>query len=88
MYIVITIDALCAAWKLAPILTSWKPDAGTIHSTLLFKTTNGAYALRAYRYSADERWRIECEHALIVYATSQGLPAITPLPLPNWRNYL
>ncbi len=79
----ITTDALCAAWKLAPILASWKPDAGTIHGTLLFKTIHGSYALRAYRYSADERWRIECEHALIAYATSQCLPAIAPLPLPN-----
>lgn len=67
------------AWKLSPLLSTWTPETGTIHQTLLLETTDGRYALRAYRYTAAERWRISCEHALIAYVQAHGLPALTPL---------
>ena len=79
----ITTDTICAAWILSPILSTWKTDSGTIHITLLLSTAERKYALRAYRYAEDQRWRIETEHALIAYARLKGLPAVAPLPLLN-----
>ncbi len=79
---------ISAAWKLKPILSTWKPDNGTIHTTLLFSTIEGKYALRAYRYKADDRWKIVAEHTLIAYVASKGLPAIVPLPLANGKTIL
>ncbi|GHO51396.1 phosphotransferase enzyme family protein [Ktedonospora formicarum] len=76
------------AWKLSPILSTWTPATGTIHRTLLLKTSNGNYALRAYRYTSDEHWRILCEHALTTYVKTHGLPALTPLPLANGESIL
>lgn len=79
----LALSDLCSAWKLSPVLSAWTPETGTIHRTLLLKTADGSYALRAYRYTADKRWRILGEHALIIYAQAHGLPALPPLPLPN-----
>lgn len=76
------------AWKLSPILSTWTPETGTIHHTLLLKTVDGNYALRAYRYTTEERWRILCEHALSAYVQSHDLPALTPLLLPNGESVL
>lgn len=84
----LALSNLRRAWKLSPILSTWTPDTGTIHRTLLLKTTDGNYALRAYRYTADERWRISCEHALTAYVQAHGLPALTPLPLSNGESVL
>ncbi len=77
-----SLTELCRAWNLSPLLSTWTPDSGTIHQTLLLKTVSGeSYALRTYRYDATQRWRIVCEHALIAYACAHGLPAMVPLPL-------
>ncbi|HEY4386831.1 MAG TPA: phosphotransferase, partial [Ktedonobacteraceae bacterium] len=70
-------------WHLSPILSTHVPTTGTIHQTLLLTTASTAYALRAYRFSQEERYRIEYEHDLIHYAIAQGLPALAPLPLPG-----
>ncbi|MEO9029121.1 MAG: phosphotransferase [Ktedonobacteraceae bacterium] len=76
------LDAVRAAWQLPPILTSWSPETGTVHSTVLFSTSNGQrYAWRVYRYTEEERERIVQEHALCAFVHAHGLPAITPLPL-------
>jgi len=75
----IDIADLLTAWTDATLLSSAIPEKGTIHHTYLLTTTNGRYALRAYRYS--ERQPIEREHSLIAYACSQGIPAIAPLAL-------
>ncbi len=69
------------AWHLAPITSTRNPETGTVHQTLLITTTTAAYALRAYRFTQEQRWRIEYEHELIQYVASQGLPALAPLPL-------
>ncbi|HTK10733.1 MAG TPA: phosphotransferase [Ktedonobacteraceae bacterium] len=68
-------------WHLSPILSTRVPTAGTIHQTLLLITASTAYALRAYCFSQEERYRIEYEHDLIHYAIAQSLPALAPLPL-------
>ncbi len=75
-------------WNLSPILSTWMPDTGTVHQTLLLKTAAGNYALRAYCYKADERWRISCEHALIAFVQAHGLPALAPIPLLNGETIL
>lgn len=72
---------LCRSWKLSPILAAWLPESGTIHYTLLLKTAEGNYALRAYRYTAAERWRIVNEHAVVSYIQAQGFPTLAPLLL-------
>lgn len=82
------LSALCRAWNLPSILSTWTPETGTIHQTLLLKTTAKSYALRAYRYASAERGRIENEHALIAYAQAHGLPALVPLPLPDGETML
>jgi homoserine kinase type II len=82
----IDIADLLTAWADAPLLSSAIPETGTIHRTYLLTTTNGRYALRAYRYS--ERKPIEREHRLIVYAHSQGIPAIAPLALSTGETIL
>lgn len=65
-------------------MLSWQRSPhGAIHHTFLITTADRSYALRAYRYTADDRWRIEREHALIAYIRSQGLPAVAPIPLPT-----
>lgn len=79
---------LCAAWQLAPILRTWTPDTGTVHQTLLFSTVDGAYALRAYRYTTDDRRKIVSEHAIIAFSQSHGLPVLAPLPLPAGETIL
>ncbi|GCE14384.1 phosphotransferase [Tengunoibacter tsumagoiensis] len=79
----LALSDLRRTWNLPPILSTWTPATGTIHRTLLLKTTHGSYALRAYRYTADECWRIRCEHTLIAYVQACGLPALPPLPLSN-----
>lgn len=79
---------LCRAWGLPPILSTRTPETGTIHRTFLLKTVSGSYALRAYRYTAPERGRIEREHALITYVQARSLPAIAPLPLPRGGSIL
>ncbi|GCE09711.1 phosphotransferase enzyme family protein [Dictyobacter aurantiacus] len=71
------------AWNLPPVRVTWKPDSGTIHRTVLLRTGQVNYALRAYRYSNEQRWKIEGEHAIIAHVQQHGLPAIAPLPLPN-----
>ncbi|GLV53671.1 hypothetical protein KDH_05230 [Dictyobacter sp. S3.2.2.5] len=76
------------AWNLPPVRATWTPDSGTIHSTVLLKTDHGNYALRAYRYSNEKRWKIEGEHAIIAHVQQHGLPAIAPLPLPNGETIL
>lgn len=82
------LSALCRTWNLPPILSTWIPETGTIHQTLLFKTATKSYALRAYRYTPSERGRIEIEHALIAYVKARGLPALAPLPLPDGATIL
>lgn len=82
------LSALCRAWNLPPVLSTWTPETGTIHQTLLFKTATKSYALRAYRYTPSERGRIENEHALIAYVQARGLPALAPLPLPDGTTIL
>jgi Ser/Thr protein kinase RdoA (MazF antagonist) len=77
------LDTLCRAWNIAPPLAVRTPETGTIHQTLLLETSAGNYALRIYRYPPEKRERVEAEHALIIYACSQNLPAMAPLPLPN-----
>lgn len=79
----LALSDLRRAWNLPPILSTWTPATGTIHRTLLLKTAHGSYALRAYRYTTDECWRILCEHALTAYVRARGLPALLPLPLSN-----
>lgn len=75
-------------WNLSPILSTWTPETGTIHQTMLLSTTEGNYALRAYRYTQKERSRIVSEHSISFYAQTQGLPAIAPLPLPSGATIL
>lgn len=82
------LSALCRTWNLPPILSTWIPETGTIHQTLLFKTATKSYALRAYRYTPSERGRIEIEHALIAYVKARGLPTLAPLPLPGGATIL
>lgn len=82
------LTTLCQIWQLPPILSTWNPDSGSVHQTLLLATATGNYALRAYRYDAQDRWRIVCEHTLIAYVRAQGLPAIAPLPLSNGETIL
>jgi len=84
----LNLSALCRAWNLPPVLSTWTPETGTIHQTLLFKTATKSYALRAYRYTPSERGRIENEHALIAYVQARGLPALAPLPLPDGTTIL
>jgi len=79
---------LCRAWNLPPVLSMWTPETGAVHRTFLLKTADGNYALRAYRYAAHDRWRIASEHALITYVQAHGLPALSPLPLPNGGSIL
>ncbi|HEU5229596.1 MAG TPA: phosphotransferase [Ktedonobacteraceae bacterium] len=79
---------ICWAWNLASILATWTPETGTIHRTLLLKTATANYALRAYRYTAEERWRVVCEHALIAYVREHNLPAIAPVSLSNGATIL
>jgi hypothetical protein len=82
------LSALCSAWQIAPLVTTWIPETGTIHRTILLKTVLGDYALRAYRYGTSERWRIVYEHALISFVHSRGLPALPPLPLADGETIL
>lgn len=83
------LTAVRAAWNLSPILASWSPETGTVHSTLLFSTSDGnRYAWRTYRYPAEERERIAQEHALSAFVQARGLPAITPLPLTTGETIL
>ncbi|WP_220196428.1 phosphotransferase enzyme family protein [Ktedonospora formicarum] len=84
----LALSDLRRAWNLSPILSTWTPETGTIHRILLLKTIEGSYALRAYRYTPDECWRISCEHALIAYAQTHGLPVLSPLPLSNGESIL
>jgi Ser/Thr protein kinase RdoA (MazF antagonist) len=79
----IDLPELSHVWQLAPILSSSLPSTGTIHQTLLIKTLEGDYVLRGYRYKAEDRWRIEYEHAIIKYAQAHGLPTLSPLHLPG-----
>jgi Ser/Thr protein kinase RdoA (MazF antagonist) len=80
--------ALCEHWNLSPVLNTAIPESGTIHCTRLLTTHRSRYALRAYRYSPNDRWRIDCEHALIAYVRERGVPAIAPLPLPSGETLL
>jgi homoserine kinase type II len=82
----VDIADLLTAWMDTTLLCSVISEAGTIHHTYLLTTTNGRYALRAYRYS--EREPIEREHHLIAYASSQGIPAIAPLALSTGETIL
>lgn len=82
------LTALCRAWNLPPVLSTWTPETGIIHHTFLLKTATGNYALRAYRYALSERKRIENEHTLIAYAQAHSLPALAPLPLPGGATIL
>jgi len=86
--LVIDPSDICRAWDLSPILSSVQAETGTIHRTFLLKTATGNYALRAYRYKAEDRWRIACEHALIAYVQAHHLPAVAPIPLPNGETIL
>jgi homoserine kinase type II len=88
MKFMLDLSDLRRVWQLPPILTTWTPETGTIHRTLLLKTIQGSYALRAYRYGVDDRWRIVCEHAVIAYGQAHGLPTLTPLPLSNGESIL
>lgn len=83
-----SVGELCQAWNLAPLLTTRTPETGTIHQTLLLETVDGRYALRTYRYTYEERWRVVVEHELSAYAYARGLPAITPLSLPNGDTFI
>jgi Ser/Thr protein kinase RdoA (MazF antagonist) len=82
------LDTLCQAWNIGPVYTTRTPETGTIHQTRLLETSTGNYALRSYRYPPEKRWRVEAEHALITYVSSQNLPAIAPLPLPDGETIL
>lgn len=84
----IDLSELSRTWKLAPIISTSIPATGTIHQTLLFKTIEGDYALRGYHYKAEDRWRIDYEHAIIMYAQAHGLPTLIPLRLPNGETIL
>ena len=79
---------ICRAWNLSPVLSSVQAETGTIHRTFLLKTISGKYALRAYRYTAEERWRIVCEHNLIAYVRDHNLPAVAPVPLSHGETIL
>lgn len=76
------------AWKLPPILSSRLAETGTIHRTVLLETAERNYALRAYRYTAEEYERIISEHAIISYVQEQGLPVPVPLLLPDGKRIL
>ncbi len=82
------LSALCSAWKIGSLLTTWIPETGTIHRTILLKTVQGDYALRAYRYGSGERWRIVYEHALISFVYARGLPVLPPLCLTDGETIL
>lgn len=88
MTLVIDPSDICRAWDLPPILSSVQAETGTIHRTFLLKTAMKNYALRAYRYNAEDRWRIVYEHDLIAYVRAHDLPAITPVLLPNGETIL
>jgi homoserine kinase type II len=77
---------LLNAWAIGPILAACTPSSGTINRTLLVDTSGGSYALRAYRHR--ERAPVEREHEVILYARSQSLPAVAPLPLPGGATIL
>lgn len=66
-------------WSRAPILDVATPVSGTINEGVLLHTESGDYFLRRYR--RPDRPHICREHALIAYASVQGLPALPPLPL-------
>ena len=72
---------LLAFWDSSPVVAAWRAATGTIHTTFLLQTAERTYALRAYRYTTTDRWRIGCEHALSTFVAAHGLPAITPCPL-------
>ena len=66
---------LLAFWDHSPVIATWWAATGTIHQTFLLHTAERTYALRVYRYTANDRWRIVCEHALSAFVAAQSLPA-------------
>src|SRR2546430_754579 len=82
------LSALCSAWKIGPLLTTWIPETGTIHRTILLKTAQGDYALPAYRYESGEGGKFVYEHALIIFFSAGGLPVPPPLYLTDGETIL
>jgi len=70
-----------ASWRLGPVLSASVPATGTVNQTVLFQTTGGAYALRAYR--RPDRARVAWEHEVIGWVGARGVPVCFPIPLPD-----
>jgi Ser/Thr protein kinase RdoA (MazF antagonist) len=74
------------AWHIGAVHVASIPDSGTINRTLMIEAARGSYALREYRHS--NLGPIEREHAIIVHACAQGLPAVCPIRLPSGETIL
>ncbi len=79
-------ETVLPSWGLGPILSAATPSTGFVNRTLLLRTPDGRYALRAYRHR--DRLPIEREHALIASAHARGVPAVLPISLPNGETIL
>lgn len=77
---------LLAHWNLGPLLEARTPASGTVNRTILLDTATGRYALRAYRHR--DRAPVAREHAVIAHVRPRGLPAVSPIPLPDGETIL
>lgn len=69
-------------WPLGSVLGGRYAETGVVNRTLLFKTTTGDYVLRTYRPDKPLN-EIALEHRMTLFARDNGVPSITPIPLPN-----
>jgi len=82
----IDVETICSLWKIPPIISIQEPLLGTINRIYLLITSGETFVLRATRFTAGKRERINAEQAITAYVKTHGLPAITPIPLAHHPN--
>jgi homoserine kinase type II len=74
-------------WSIGELKEAVLPRGGTVNRTVLLETSTGSYVLRVCRKNKQGKdLQLECE--VINHVLKRGLPALSPLLLPDSLPYL